>query len=245
MKSETDLTDLIAENNQAFAIMQSVAWKMKWCPSGTTLGNDELIRLFEKVNKGMPPVGVGHLNAIRELIKDAGDNPDREGLKDTPARFLKAIAEYTSGIGQDPKALLKSFVDGSKGYDELVIEKNIHFTSTCEHHLAPFFGHAHVGYIPAGPPKGKIVGLSKLARLVDCLSRRFQVQERLTRQIADTLQEVLEPTGVAVVIEATHTCMECRGVRKIGATTITSAMLGAMRDNASARAEFMSLIGRV
>lgn len=163
---------------------------------------------------------------------------DRPGLEETPDRVTKAMRHWFSGYDQDPIAVLKVFEDGAEKYDELVLVKDIPVYSHCEHHLAPFFGVAHVGYIP----NGKIVGLSKLSRLVDVFARRLQVQERLTSQIANTLQEALSPKGVGVIIRCRHLCMESRGVQRQGSETITSAMLGVLRDKVDARNEFLQLV---
>jgi len=175
--------------------------------------------------------------AVRELLIAVGENPDREGLKDTPARVARSYAEMFAGLNQDAIQVLSKTFD--VGHDELVLVKDIELWSMCEHHLVPFTGVAHVGYIPQ--EGGRVTGLSKLARLVDVFARRPQVQERLTTQIADALIEVLEPRGVIVVIEAEHLCMTMRGVRKAGAKTITSAVRGQLRDPAT-RAEAMGLI---
>lgn len=174
----------------------------------------------------------------RELLKFIGENPAREGLEETPQRFLKAWKHWTSGYTQDPAEILKTFEDGAEGCDQLILVKDIPIYSHCEHHLAAIFGVAHIGYIP----NGRIVGLSKLARVADIFARRLQVQERLTNQIADALEEHLKPQGVAVIIQARHFCMESRGVEKMGSATITSAMRGVFRQEPEARAEFMSLI---
>lgn len=175
--------------------------------------------------------------AVRELLFAIGEDPDREGLKDTPNRVARAYAELTAGIRQAPEDVLTTTFD--LGHDELVLVKNIEVWSLCEHHLAPFIGVAHVGYIPS--EDGRITGLSKLARLVDVYSRRPQVQERLTTQVADSLMHILRPRGVIAVFECEHLCMTMRGVRKPGARTVTSAMRGMMRAPAT-RAEAMSLI---
>lgn len=176
-------------------------------------------------------------NIIRDLLMIIGDDPNREGLQETPTRVVKAWKEWASGYGQDPKEILKSFEDGAKGVDELVIVHNIPVISKCEHHLADVVGIAHVGYIPSK----RIVGLSKLARLVDCFARRLQVQERLTNQVADALDEFLEPIGVGVLIRASHGCMSTRGIKIHGSTTTTSALRGALKKEPSARAEFLQL----
>lgn len=172
------------------------------------------------------------------LLQYIGEDANRGGLAETPKRFLKAWKFWTSGYNKDPKEILKVFEDGAEDCDEMVLVRDIPFYSQCEHHLAPFFGVAHVAYIP----DGKIVGLSKLSRLVDMYARRLQVQERLTNQVADALQKHLEPLGVAVVINARHMCMESRGVCQQGHSTTTSAMRGAFKDEHDARAEFLSLI---
>ncbi|MFE8949881.1 GTP cyclohydrolase I FolE [Streptomyces sp. NPDC007856] len=176
-------------------------------------------------------------NAVRELLMAVGEDPDREGLRETPARVARAYKEIFAGLWQRPEDVLTTTFD--LGHDEMVLVKDIEVYSTCEHHLVPFRGVAHVGYIPS--VTGKITGLSKLARLVDVYARRPQVQERLTTQIADSLMEMLEPRGVIVVVECEHMCMSMRGIRKPGAKTITSAVRGQLRD-AATRNEAMSLI---
>ncbi|MBB4713535.1 GTP cyclohydrolase I FolE [Streptomyces luteogriseus] len=190
--------------------------------------------------------GAGHIgefdekraeNAVRELLIAVGEDPDREGLRETPARVARAYKEIFAGLWQKPEDVLTTTFD--IGHDEMVLVKDIEVYSTCEHHLVPFRGVAHVGYIPA--TSGKITGLSKLARLVDVYARRPQVQERLTTQIADSLMEILEPRGVIVVVECEHMCMSMRGIRKPGAKTLTSAVRGQLRDMAT-RNEAMSLI---
>ncbi|WAX78737.1 GTP cyclohydrolase I FolE [Streptomyces sp. KMM 9044] len=176
-------------------------------------------------------------NAIRELLIAVGEDPDREGLRETPGRVARAYQEIFAGLRQKAEDVLTTTFD--LGHDEMVLVKDIEVYSTCEHHLVPFRGVAHVGYIPA--TSGKITGLSKLARLVDVYARRPQVQERLTTQIADSLMEILEPRGVIVVVECEHMCMSMRGIRKPGAKTLTSAVRGQLRD-AATRNEAMSLI---
>jgi GTP cyclohydrolase I len=175
--------------------------------------------------------------AIRELLYAVGEDPEREGLRETPARVARAYREIFAGLWQQPEDVLTTTFD--IGHDEMVLVKDIEVMSSCEHHLVPFVGVAHIGYIPA--TSGKITGLSKLARLVDVYARRPQVQERLTTQIADALMRILEPRGVIVVVECEHMCMTMRGVRKPGAKTITSAVRGQLRDPAT-RSEAMSLI---
>nr|WP_250447055.1 GTP cyclohydrolase I FolE [Actinotalea sp. C106] len=175
--------------------------------------------------------------AIRELLLAVGEDPDRDGLQETPARVARAYAETFAGLYQDPREVLSTTFD--LGHEEMILVKDIAVYSTCEHHLVPFHGVAHVGYIPGAD--GRITGLSKIARLVDLYARRPQVQERLTTQVADALVEVLAPRGVLVVVECEHLCMSMRGVRKPGSRTVTSAVRGQMRDVAT-RAEAMSLV---
>jgi GTP cyclohydrolase I len=177
-------------------------------------------------------------NHLLEAVE--GEESNREGLLDTPRRFESAWRYWTKGYEEDPASILKVFEDGAANYDEMVLVRDIPVYSKCEHHLADIFGVAHVAYIP----NGRIVGLSKLSRLVDCFARRLQVQERLTTQIADSLVEHLQPRGVAVMLRCRHLCMESRGICQQGHTTITSALRGAILDETSARAEFMSLVSR-
>ena len=176
--------------------------------------------------------------AVREILLAVGEDPERDGLHDTPARVARMYAEQFAGLRQRPADVLTTVFD--VGHDEMIIVRDIEVYGTCEHHLVPFIGVAHIGYIPN--PKGEITGLSKLARLVDVYARRPQVQERMTSQIADALVDILEPRGVVVVIECEHLCMSMRGIRKPGARTVTSAVRGMFRDNDVTRAEAMSLI---
>jgi GTP cyclohydrolase I len=178
--------------------------------------------------------------AVRTLLRWAGDNPDREGLHDTPARVARAYEEWFCGYGQDPAALLRRTFEETAGYDEIVALRDVGFVSCCEHHMAPIIGRANVAYLPGN----RVVGISKLARVVDAYARRLQIQERLTAQIADTISDVLQPRGVAVVIEAEHQCMTTRGVHKHGVKMTTSRMLGAFRTDPDTRRELLSLIGR-
>jgi GTP cyclohydrolase I len=176
-------------------------------------------------------------DAIRKLLTDLGEDPDREGLRDTPKRVEKAYKFLTSGYGADIDRVLNNALF-SVDYNEMVIVKDIDFYSLCEHHLLPFFGKCHVAYIPSN----KVIGLSKIPRLVDVFARRLQVQERLTRQIADTIRDKIAPLGVAVVVEATHLCMSMRGVEKQNSFAVTSAMQGVFHDNSRTRMEFLELI---
>jgi GTP cyclohydrolase IA len=188
-----------------------------------------------------PQAGVDHARAeaaVRELLLAVGEDPDRPGLKETPGRVARAYAETFAGLWQDPVDVLATTFD--EDHDELVLVKDIPMYSTCEHHLVPFHGVAHIGYIPG--VDGRVTGLSKLARLVEVYARRPQVQERMTSQIADALSEVLKPRGVLVVIEAEHLCMAMRGIRKPGSSTVTSAVRGIFRENAATRSEAMSLV---
>ena len=177
--------------------------------------------------------------AVRLLLKWAGDDPLREGLIDTPKRVARAFEEWFSGYTQDPEAYLERTFEEVEGYDEMVVLRDIRFESHCEHHLAPIIGKVHVGYLP----DRKVVGISKLARVVDAYAKRLQVQEKMNAQIANCIQKHLEPQGVAVVIEAAHQCMTTRGVHKWGVTMVTSTMLGAFREDARTRREFLNIIG--
>ena len=177
--------------------------------------------------------------AFRTLLQWAGDDPSRDGLIDTPARVVRAYEEYFSGYDDDPQKILGRSFDETEGYDEVVVLKDIPFASHCEHHIAPILGKVHIAYLP----KSRVVGISKLARLVETYGRRLQIQEKMTAQIANTLNDVLDPVGVAVVIEAAHECMTTRGIDKPGVNMVTSTMLGAFRDDPSTRREFMAIIG--
>ncbi len=177
--------------------------------------------------------------AIRTLIRWAGDDPAREGLRDTPERVVKAYEEWFAGYDEDPIELLKRTFEEVGGYDEIVLLRDIRFTSHCEHHMAPIIGRVHIGYLP----DRRVVGISKLARLVEVYARRLQIQERLTAEIADSLDEVLRPQGVAVVVEASHECMTTRGVRQSDVRMVTSRMLGVFRDNPATRNEFLAAVG--
>lgn len=194
----------------------------------------DLHRLFERQR----PDRTEAEQAVRTLIRWAGDDPDREGLLDTPARVLRAYEEWFAGYSEDPAKHLARTFEEANGYDDPVLLRAIPFRSCCEHHMAPITGIAHISYLPAG----RVVGLSKLARVVDCVARRLQIQERMTVQIASVIDEVLQPRGVAVVIEASHACMSSRGVHKHGVATRTSRMLGAFKQNAELRREFLDSI---
>ncbi len=178
------------------------------------------------------------LKAVRTLIQWAGDDPDREGLLETPDRVLRAYDEFFAGYAEDPRTILQKTFSEVEGYDEMIVLRDVRFESHCEHHMVPIIGKAHVAYIP----KRRVVGISKLSRIIDMYAKRLQIQERLTAQIADTINEVLQPKGVAVVIEAAHQCMTTRGVHKTGVSMVTSRMLGVFRTHETTRKEFMSLL---
>ncbi|KRA16976.1 MULTISPECIES: GTP cyclohydrolase I FolE [unclassified Lysobacter] len=177
-------------------------------------------------------------SAVRTLLAWAGEDPAREGLLDTPKRVVEAYGDWFSGYDDDPRDYLARTFEEVAGYDELIVLRDIEFESHCEHHMAPIIGKAHVGYLP----NGKVVGISKLARVVETYARRFQVQEKMTAQIAQSIQDVLQPLGVGVVIEGAHECMTTRGVHKRGVSMITSKMLGTFREDARTRAEFLRFI---
>jgi GTP cyclohydrolase IA len=177
--------------------------------------------------------------AVRTLIRWAGENPSREGLLGTPDRVVRAYEEWFAGYAEDPEDLLQRTFEEVGGYDEIVLLRDIRFTSHCEHHMAPIFGRAHIGYLP----RNRVVGLSKLARLINVYARRLQIQERMTVEIADALNRTLQPHGVGVVIEGMHACMSTRGVQQAGSTMVTSRLLGVFRDQPQTRQEFLSAIG--
>jgi GTP cyclohydrolase I len=185
------------------------------------------------------PTTVEAEEAVRTLLRWAGDDPGREGLLDTPSRVTRAYRQWFRGYEEDPIAMLQRTFEEVEGYDEMVVLRDIRFESYCEHHMAPIIGKAHVGYIPTD----RVIGISKLARLVDAYGKRLQVQEKMTAQIANTLMDVLKPRGVAVVMEGEHHCMSTRGVHKHGVSMVTSTMLGGFRDDHRTRKEFMDIIG--
>ena len=203
-------------------------------------------KMVKKGEMGSPATGVVRPTrqeaeeAVRTLIRWAGDNPEREGLLGTPERVVRSSLEFFAGYEEDPGEILKRTFEEVEGYDEVVVLRDIRLESHCEHHMVPIIGKVHVGYLP----DKRVVGISKLARVVDAFAYRLQIQEKLTAQIANTLQEVLQPRGVAVVIEAAHQCMTTRGVHKSDVTMVTSRMLGAFRDNGETRREFLTMIGR-
>jgi len=178
--------------------------------------------------------------AVRTLIQWAGDDPDREGLKKTPNRVVKSYEEFFQGYGQDPEEILRTTFEETEGYDEMVVLRDIDFHSHCEHHMVPITGKAYVAYLP----DKRVIGISKLARVVEAYARRLQIQEKMTAQIANAINDVLKPRGVAVIIEAEHQCMTTRGVQKAGVSMVTSTMLGAFRDDALTRREFLAIVGR-
>ncbi|MBT3939000.1 MAG: GTP cyclohydrolase I FolE [Pelagibacterales bacterium] len=188
--------------------------------------------------KPMKPTREEAMDAVRIMLAWAGDDPTREGLLETPKRVVKAYEEFFSGYNKDPDEILNKTFEEVAGYDEMIIIKDIQLESTCEHHMAPILGKAHVAYIP----NKRVVGISKLARIVDVYGKRLQTQETMTAQIADSIQRVLDPKGVAVVIDAAHQCMTTRGVHKENSTTITSRMIGVFRSDYRTRSEFMNLI---
>ena len=177
--------------------------------------------------------------AVRTLLAWTGDDPAREGLRDTPKRVVRAYEEFFRGYREDPAEILARTFEEVEGYDEMVVLKDIDFESHCEHHMVPIIGKAHVAYLP----RARVVGISKLARVVDTFAKRLQIQEKMTAQVANTIASVLQPRGVAVVIESEHHCMTTRGVHKHGTTMVTSAMLGAFRDDEKTRQEFMGIVG--
>ena len=199
---------------------------------------------IEKINnlkkiKDIRPSQQEAMDAVKTLIRWAGDNPQREGLKETPSRVVRSYKDFFSGYDLDPREILSKKFKEVEGYDEIIILKDIRLESHCEHHMVPFVGTAHVGYLP----KNKFVGLSKLARLVEVFAKRLQIQEKLTAQIANAVDEVLQPKGVGVIIEASHLCVATRGIRKPESRMVTSRMLGSFRTDEGTRKEFLDLVG--
>ena len=192
-----------------------------------------------KKNKSTKPSQGEAIEAVKTLIRWAGDNPEREGLSETPKRVIKSYKDFFSGYELDAREILSKQFKEVDGYDEMIILKNIRLESHCEHHMVPFIGNAHVGYLP----RKKVVGLSKLARLVEVFAKRLQIQEKLTAQIANAIDEVLQPKGVGVIIEASHLCVSTRGIHKHESKMVTSRMLGSFRNDQSTRKEFLDLIG--
>ena len=205
----------------------------------------QAVKNLHKLTDIVPPVASDNRpsraeaeDAVRVLLRWAGDDPTREGLLDTPKRVIKSYEEFFAGYQEDPAAILSRTFEETNDYDEMVLLRGIRLESYCEHHMVPIIGVAHVAYLP----RNRVVGISKLARVVDVYAKRLQIQEKLTTQIADTIHEVLDPRGVAVVIESSHQCMTTRGVHKTGVTMITSRMIGAFRDNPNTRREFLDLV---
>ena len=202
------------------------------------MDSDKTVTLVEPI---LRPSRSEAEEAVKTLIRWAGDDPGREGLKDTPSRVVRSYEEFFSGYDADPKQILQRTFEEVQGYDEIVLLRDIRFESHCEHHMAPIIGKAHVAYLP----DSRVVGISKLARLVEAYSKRLQIQEKMTSQIAGGINEVLVPLGTAVVVEAAHQCMTTRGVKKSGVTMVTSRMLGAFRENGETRREFLSMVGNL
>ena len=195
--------------------------------------------IADNQNQIVKPSRLEAESAVRTLIRWAGDDPEREGLVDTPDRVVRAYEEFFAGYAADPKAILERTFEEVEGYDEIVLLREIRLESHCEHHMVPIIGKAHVAYMP----HRRVVGISKLARLVEAYAKRLQIQEKLTSQVANAIDEILQPLGTAVVIEAAHQCMTTRGVQKAGVTMVTSRMLGTFRENGETRREFLAMIG--
>ena len=197
------------------------------------------LKTVKSAQKAAPVLRARAEAAVRDLLIWAGDDPDREGLQDTPARVVRSFEEFFAGYKDNPVEMLERTFEETDGYDEMVVLRGIDFVSHCEHHMVPIIGRAHVAYLP----DKRVVGISKLARVVDVYAKRLQIQERMTAQIANSVNTVLQPKGVAVVIEAEHQCMTTRGVQKSGVKMVTSRMLGSFRDDAKTRREFLAMIG--
>lgn len=210
-----------------------------WALSGTMLAPLRVLYVMSKKDNDATPVTQADAeSAVRTLLRWAGEDPTREGLLDTPRRVAEAYGDWFSGYRDDPRAYMERTFEEVAGYDELIVLRDIEYESHCEHHMAPIIGRVHVGYLPAG----KVVGISKLARVVEAYARRFQVQEKMTAQIAQCIQDVLQPIGVGVVVEGAHECMTTRGIHKRGVSMVTSKMLGSFREDARTRAEFLRFI---
>ncbi|CCB63876.1 GTP cyclohydrolase 1 [Hyphomicrobium sp. MC1] len=215
-----------------------IQWVYKgasFAPVGMTVFSQQLSVLM---NSDKKPTRADVESAIKTILRWTGEDPDRDGLKETPARVTKAFEEWFRGYGEDPEAILNKTFEEIEGYDEMIVLRGIRFESHCEHHMAPIIGRAWVGYIP----NGRVVGISKLARVVNAYAKRLQIQEKMTAQIANAIEEALHPQGVAVIIKAEHHCMTTRGVLKPGTDMVTSRMLGVFRDNAITRQEFLALV---
>jgi GTP cyclohydrolase I len=196
---------------------------------------------FPKSDPSVRPTRQQAEDAVATLIRWAGDDPQREGLEETPARVVRSYEEFFAGYDQDPEEILRTTFEETEGYDEMVVLRDIAFHSHCEHHMVPIIGKAFVAYLP----NKRVVGISKLARVVEAYAKRLQIQEKMTAQIANAINDVLKPKGVAVVVEAEHQCMTTRGVEKPGVTMVTSTMLGDFRENSATRREFLAIVGRV
>ena len=205
-------------------------------PSFDRIANSPLDR--ETAETDTRPTRFEVEQALRTFIRWSGDDPDRDGLAETPARVARAMEEFFAGYGQDPGQILRKTFEEVEGYDEMVVLRGVRFESHCEHHLAPIIGQAWIAYVP----RGRVVGISKLARVVEAYARRLQIQEKMTAQIANTINDVLKPEGVGVVVKATHHCMTTRGVHRPGSDLVTSRMLGCFRENPITRQEFLSLV---
>ena len=203
------------------------------------IGKEAKGSVYKIANDGKRPSRAEAEAAVRVLIEWAGEDPDREGLQGTPDRVVRAYEEFFAGYREDPVKLLSKTFEDTADYDEMIVLRDIRLESHCEHHIVPIIGTVHIGYLPAG----RVVGISKLARLVEVYAKRMQIQESLTAQIADTLQEVLKPRGVGVVIKAAHQCMTTRGIRKPGVSMVTSRLLGSFREDPTTRREFFAMIG--
>jgi GTP cyclohydrolase I len=209
-------------------------------PKKPSLATIDLSRAEKKPAENLRPTRAEAEAAVRTLLRWAGDDPDREGLRATPDRVVRSYEEFFSGYDQDPEEILARTFEEIAGYDDMVVLRGIRFESYCEHHMVPIIGVAHIGYLP----NNRVVGISKLARVLEIFSKRLQIQEKMTAEIANTIDRVLKPQGVAVVIEGEHQCMTTRGVHRPGVNMVTSQMMGVFRDNEATRKEFLSIIGQ-